>query len=302
MQRDTDSRQARNSEAAADWLSAAFEQALTRALESMAGAGTLAGVSWCTSPADPSGWGAWRSPVWRRLALETAASAGVWAGCGAETVTALGRLAAGDPTLAEAECQGAYLEMLSQAAAAAGDLIALRLGKRVSFSAPEAAEAAPDTAYAVHIECVVAGATHVIALAPNAALMQSLDAAPDSSPPSSPAASSSGPPQAPPAVRAAAGDPLSSTASQPQPRNMDLLLEVELPVCVTFGRTQLPLKDVLKLSSGSIVELNRLANEPVEVLINDCVIARGEVVVVDGNYGIRVTEIVSRQERIRSIL
>jgi flagellar motor switch protein FliN/FliY len=85
------------------------------------------------------------------------------------------------------------------------------------------------------------------------------------------------------------------------PGNLDLLLEVELPVVVTFGRTQLPLKDVLKLSSGSIVELNRLANEPVEVLINNSVIARGEVVVVDGNYGIRVTEIVSRQERIRSI-
>jgi len=84
--------------------------------------------------------------------------------------------------------------------------------------------------------------------------------------------------------------------------NLDLLLDVELPVSVKFGSTQAPLRDVLKLSSGSIVELNRLANEPVEVLINDYVIARGEVVVVDGNYGIRITEVVSRQERIQSML
>ncbi len=62
------------------------------------------------------------------------------------------------------------------------------------------------------------------------------------------------------------------------------------------------LEDVLKLASGSIVELNRSATDPVDVLVNDAVIARGEVVVVDGNYGIRVTEVVSRKERIRSIL
>lgn len=82
---------------------------------------------------------------------------------------------------------------------------------------------------------------------------------------------------------------------------MDLLLDVELPVSVSFGRAQLALKDLLKLTSGSIVELNRTISEPVEVIINNCVIARGEVVVVDGNYGIRIQEIVSRQERLRTL-
>jgi len=85
------------------------------------------------------------------------------------------------------------------------------------------------------------------------------------------------------------------------PRTMELLLDVELPVSISFGRTELPLKEVLKLTTGSIVELNRGVSEPVEILVNHCLIARGEVVVVDGNYGVRVLHIVSRQERLRSL-
>jgi flagellar motor switch protein FliN/FliY len=74
-----------------------------------------------------------------------------------------------------------------------------------------------------------------------------------------------------------------------------------MPVSVSFGRAQLPLRDVIKLTTGSIVELNRNVRDPVEVIINNCVIARGEVVVVEGNYGIRIHQIVSRAERIRSL-
>ena len=83
-------------------------------------------------------------------------------------------------------------------------------------------------------------------------------------------------------------------------RTMDLLMDVDLPVSISFGRAQLPLKDVLKLTTGSIVELNRGVNEQVEVLVNNCLVARGEVVVVEGNYGVRIQEIVSRQDRMRS--
>ena len=83
-------------------------------------------------------------------------------------------------------------------------------------------------------------------------------------------------------------------------KTFDLLLEVGLPVSISFGRTQLPIRDVLKLTTGSIVELNRTVLEPVEVVINDCVIARGEVVVVEGNYGVRIGQIISREERLRT--
>ena len=80
----------------------------------------------------------------------------------------------------------------------------------------------------------------------------------------------------------------------------DLLLDIALPVAVSFGRTALQIREVLKLSTGSIIELNRLINEPVDVVVNDSIIARGEVVVVDGNYGVRITQIASREDRIRN--
>lgn len=87
----------------------------------------------------------------------------------------------------------------------------------------------------------------------------------------------------------------------PRSRTLDLLLDVDLPVSISFGKTQLALKDVIKLTTGSIVELNRGVNEPVEVLVNHTLVARGEVVVVDGNYGVRILEIASRSERLRSL-
>jgi flagellar motor switch protein FliN len=83
--------------------------------------------------------------------------------------------------------------------------------------------------------------------------------------------------------------------------SLDLLMEVELPVSVSFGRTQMRLKDAVRLSTGSIVELNKSLSEPVEIIVNNCVIARGEVVVVEGNYGVRIKEIVSREERLRTL-
>lgn len=80
----------------------------------------------------------------------------------------------------------------------------------------------------------------------------------------------------------------------------DVLFDVALPVSVSFGKTELLVKDVLKLTTGSIVELNRSVSEPVDVIVNNCIIARGEVVVVDGNYGVRIINIVSRNERLRT--
>jgi flagellar motor switch protein FliN/FliY len=82
-------------------------------------------------------------------------------------------------------------------------------------------------------------------------------------------------------------------------KTFDLLLDIALPVNVSFGKTYLQIREVLKLNTGSIVELDRFVAEPVEVIVNDCVIARGEVVVVDGNYGVRITQLSSREDRLR---
>jgi flagellar motor switch protein FliN/FliY len=107
-----------------------------------------------------------------------------------------------------------------------------------------------------------------------------------------------------PAAKPALQEPslaASADAKPGSPGSIDLLLDVELPVSVSFGRAQLMLKDVIKLTTGSIVELNRALSEPVEVIVNNCVIARGEVVVVEGNYGIRIKQVISRQERLRTL-
>lgn len=75
------------------------------------------------------------------------------------------------------------------------------------------------------------------------------------------------------------------------PKNLKLVMDVELNVCLRFGQRQMPLREVLELATGSVVELDRLVDEPVELLLDGKLIARGEAVVVDGNYGLRVTEI-----------
>ncbi len=88
---------------------------------------------------------------------------------------------------------------------------------------------------------------------------------------------------------------------EPKSKTYELLLDVELPVSISFGRAQVPLKDVLKLTTGSVVDLNRDISDPVEVIVNNCVIARGEVVVVGGNFGVRIQQVISRQDRIRTL-
>jgi flagellar motor switch protein FliN/FliY len=81
---------------------------------------------------------------------------------------------------------------------------------------------------------------------------------------------------------------------------LDLLRDVELPVSVSFGRAQMALRDVLKLTAGSVIELDRSINEPVALIVNDTVVALGDVVMVDGNYGLRIQRIMSRERLLRS--
>jgi flagellar motor switch protein FliN/FliY len=77
---------------------------------------------------------------------------------------------------------------------------------------------------------------------------------------------------------------------------LDLLLDVQLELSVELGRATMPVRDVLHLGPGSVVELNKLGGEPVDILVNGRPIARGEVVVVDENFGVRITEIISRPD------
>ncbi len=106
-------------------------------------------------------------------------------------------------------------------------------------------------------------------------------------------------------VKPAAFMPLQSTgATAPEAgngKNIDLLLDINMKVSVELGRTRMAVRDVLGLSSGSVVELDRQAGEPVDILINDRLVARGEVVVIDDRFGVRVTDIETPSQRVRSL-
>lgn len=119
-------------------------------------------------------------------------------------------------------------------------------------------------------------------------------------------------------VTAAAGGAAAAPAKAPAPEpakapapvgvqpsmpagNVDLLLDVELEVTLRFGGRNMLLRDVLELNPGAVLELDRQVNEPVELLVADKVIAMGEVVVVDGNYGLRITQLVSPSQRIAAL-
>ena len=85
------------------------------------------------------------------------------------------------------------------------------------------------------------------------------------------------------------------------PQDIDLVLDIPVQLTVELGRTKLPIRQILRLAQGSVVELNGLAGEPMDVLVNGCLIAQGEVVVVNEKFGIRLTDIITPSERIRKL-
>ncbi len=84
-------------------------------------------------------------------------------------------------------------------------------------------------------------------------------------------------------------------------RDIDFLLDIPLEVTVELGRTRMLIKDLLQLGQGSVVELEKLAGEPMEILVNNKLVAKGEVVVVNEKFGIRLTDILSPSERLRQL-
>lgn len=216
-------------------------------------------------PGDPSLWiGAPRN-AWTQLAGRVLGAAGVED---------------------DSQARETYLEILQQSLGELGRSAGARWNRQLDCTGKEAA-AAPEAADFYIVEASYPDA----ALAPLLVVI-------------------TGTPQEPPAEddpadgqNAAGNAALAPAEPRPLPhsRTFDLLMAVELPVSVSFGHVQLPLKDILKLTAGSIVELNRMVDEPVEVIVNNCVVARGEVVVVEGNYGVRIHQIMSRQERLEAL-
>jgi len=170
------------------------------------------------------------------------------------------------------DARNTYLEALNQACAGLAQAISQRLGREITSGTGREAAPPASGALAFEIEVAAGGKSlRSLQFACPSALMDLLRTG------------------------------VAAASPQNAPNTLDLLMEVELPVSISFGRAQLALQDVLKLNTGSIVELNRAVSEPVEIVVNNCVIARGEVVVVEGNYGVRIQEIVSRDKRLRTL-
>ncbi|RPH87441.1 MAG: flagellar motor switch protein FliN [Desulfobacteraceae bacterium] len=99
-------------------------------------------------------------------------------------------------------------------------------------------------------------------------------------------------------------DPLENRSpepSEPPSTNLDFILDIPMEVSVELGRSKMLISDLLQLGQGSVIELTKLAGEPLEVLVNQKLIARGEVVVVNEKFGIRLTDIISPTERVKRL-
>lgn len=94
---------------------------------------------------------------------------------------------------------------------------------------------------------------------------------------------------------------LNNVETENDQANLAVLMDVQLPVSIRFGETEMILEEIVKLGVGSVIELNSGMDQPVELVVNNRILARGEVVTVDGFYGIRITEITSAGERFKSL-
>ncbi len=98
-----------------------------------------------------------------------------------------------------------------------------------------------------------------------------------------------------------AGSNANQGQTQKRERNLDLILDIPLRVTVELGRTKMLVSDLLNLGQGSVIELSKLAGEPMEVHVNDKLVARGEAVVVNEKFGVRLTDIISPAERVEQL-
>ena len=283
----------------AHWATALWESSFRAAVSGLDLSGSASELTLRPRAPDMEAWRQWADPLWFDLPNDMAEGSLLTVGCAGETVNRLIALITGEEAPEAGSARGTYVEILSQAAGLFGRTASQPLGKAAQFSDVVDSSHPADAELGLEYVAEWAGSEYLFALVPNASAVRAMMSAgadretgePDS-------AAGAGPQPGNGESATSTGKVSLSSGAQ---HNLSMLLQVELDLSVSFGTTNLNLQEVLKLASGSIVELNRSVAEPVDVLVNNCVIARGEVVVVDGNYGIRVTEIVSRQDRMRTI-
>lgn len=263
---------------ALSWLLHAWRPRFADSLGAMAGAAVSATETKDEQvPADS---------LWWEQALSVGGGSRVRIGAAESVWKAFGQAAldaAGLQDATEDDVRGTYLEILGQSLSGLATSVGGLVGREVNCEGGQLESTAFDSALGAHFTIEGGGAGTLWISASPELLAAVLAASVGGEQASAAAAGADG--QGPGGAKAA----------------YDLLLDVEMPVSVSFGRAHIPLKEVLKLTSGSIVELNRTVTEPVEIIVNNCVIAKGEVVVVEGNYGVRIHQVISRGERLRTL-
>lgn len=277
------------------WLADAFIDALEMSLEAMTSERPKASCSPAAieslEPAAP----AWQ---WFEQPLTAGSGTIAWVGISDATRDEIGRkalVAAGIDDATPEDCVSTWKEILGQILSGVAQALGRRLRREVTCASGRESASPPSAPWLAKLSIAFGSESPFeVCFGWSEGLHNVLEPPQEQTP--TPVAMASSP--------KAASQPQSGKKSIPvveNSRTLDLLLEVELPVAISFGRAQLPLKDVLKLNSGSIVELNRSISEPVDIIVNNCVIARGEVVVVEGNYGVRIKQIISKEERLRTL-
>lgn len=264
----------------ADWLVAQWTSRFSEILLTMADLQPKIHVQQAGSGALAEG------SLWWRQPFSCCEDAPVWIGAEPEAWNSIGKLvldAAGVENAPESEIQSTFFEILRQSMSSLATDIGQRIGNQVTCG--KGSEAAPETAgmTAFRLDVEISNRTLQFSLAITDQFCRAIAAASST------------------AVEPAANGGQASLPSDvtPESRTFELLLDVEMPVTVSFGRATLKLQDAVKLITGSMIELDRGLNDPVELLVNNSVIARGEVVVIEGNYGVRITEIVTQKERLK---
>jgi flagellar motor switch protein FliN len=282
-----------------------WASSLARVLESMSG--EKPSVQWQLLSGRPEETDAAGNTqlLWWEQPFAGLPGAAIWVGASEATWDYAGSLtlkAAGIETIEPAEAKSTWLELMTQSLAMLTDSLSLLAGREIACEAGRERAPGPDMENWASVTLQLQGTALPAILAGFSPTLIGLISSPvpQSEPESSETLVEEDIGQAGSGTLAGLGnfvDAAPSAASE----TMDVLLEVDLPVSISFGRTKMAMRDVLKLTMGSIVELDRAVNDPVEVYVNHCLIARGEVVVVDGNYGIRIQQIASRPDRLRSI-
>jgi flagellar motor switch protein FliN/FliY len=268
----------------AQWIAEEWGRCLAGVIESMADQRPVTACDGLAVPFLPAE-GALHSEQELSLGPEyvvrTSVPEPVWLEAGSRVLKA-----AGIDEVGRDDALSTFHEVLSQTLSGVAQAIGARLGREVTCGTRSDRESLPEVtlglSLSVELPDIDLSASPVFISATNELVQKIRDAVLQPEPAVQPS----------PAQAVPAGTLPSSIS-----KTFDLLLGVHLPVSVSFGKTSMMVKEVLKLTTGSIVELNRAVTEPVDIIVNNCIIARGDVVVVAGNYGVRVREIVSKEQR-----